>query len=363
MEPTRASTDTSARRRAARATACRGRRAARPARRVPLLRRARRGVVRRQGAPPEEARVQLLPQGPRRHPHRPHGDAHRSAGDDGGAHRGRGAAAREQPDQDVEPEVQHPVPRRQELPLPEDHRAARCRGGNAGGALSARGLLPRQRRPQAPLLRPVPGRLGGEGDDPADPEGVPAAHLRGFGLRQPLAALPAVPDPPLLGPLRRPGVAVRLLAGRAQCRTLPARRTATGDRRAAAADDSLRRGAGLREGGRMARPHRRAVARAASAVDGREQPVGQRPRCRHPGGACVRRARLRQPGDGARQPPPGRPRLLSGACGPGGGAADRRRGRTLQPAQRRSAGAGSLHRAALPWAGRAAAAGAEPRGR
>jgi hypothetical protein len=37
---------------------------------------------------------------------------------------------------------------------------------------------------------------------------------------------------------------------------------------------ALRRGAGVREGGRAARPHRRAVARAAPAVDGREQPVG-----------------------------------------------------------------------------------------
>ena len=67
----------------------------------------------------------------------------------------------------------------------------------------AHGLLPRRGRPQAPLLRPVPERLGGEGVDPAAAEGVPPAHLRGHGVRQPHAALPAVPDQALLGPVRR----------------------------------------------------------------------------------------------------------------------------------------------------------------
>jgi hypothetical protein len=93
----------------------------------------------------------------------------------------------------LNPQVQHPVPRRQELPLPE-----------AGVArVPAHGLLPRRGRPQAPLLRALSQRLGGEGDHPAAAEGVPAAHLRGHGVRQPLAALPAVPDPALLGALRR----------------------------------------------------------------------------------------------------------------------------------------------------------------
>ena len=41
------------------------------------------------------------------------------AGDHGRALRGRGAAAREQPDQDAGAALQHPVPRRQELPLPQ----------------------------------------------------------------------------------------------------------------------------------------------------------------------------------------------------------------------------------------------------
>ena len=55
-----------------------------------------------------------------------------------------------------------------------------------------------------------------------------------------------------------------------------------------------------------------------------------------------RRARLRQPGDGARRPPPGRPAILPGACGRGATLADD--GRTRAP----SAGARGLHRAALP---------------
>jgi excinuclease ABC subunit C len=108
---------------------------------------------------------------------------------------------------------------------------------------------------------------------------------------------------------------------------LPAWRAAAGDRRTATADDGLRRSAGLRESGRMARPHRCAVAGAAPTVDGREQPVGPRPRRRHPGSARVRGQSLRQPGDGARQPPPGRSRLLSGAPGRGHGDGRRRRQR------------------------------------
>ena len=70
---------------------------------------------------------------------------------------------------------------------------------------------------QAPLLRAVPERLGGEGIDPAAAEGVPPAHLRGHGLRQPHPALPAVPDQALLGPVRRP--ASRPRTTRATCAT------------------------------------------------------------------------------------------------------------------------------------------------
>jgi hypothetical protein len=47
-------------------------------------------------------------------------------------------------------------------------------------------------------------RLGGQGEHPAAAEGVPPAHLRGHGVCQPHAALPAVPDQALLRPLRGP---------------------------------------------------------------------------------------------------------------------------------------------------------------
>ncbi len=67
----------------------------------------------------------------------------------------------------LEPQVQHLVPGRQELPLPEA----------AAPPLPAHCLLPRRDRPQAHLLRPLPRRLGGEGDHPAAAEGLQAAHL------------------------------------------------------------------------------------------------------------------------------------------------------------------------------------------
>jgi hypothetical protein len=86
------------------------------------------------------------------------------------------------------------------------------------------GLLPRQRRPQAPLLRPLSQRLGGQAVDPAVAEGVQAAHLRRHRLRQPLAPLPALPDPALQRALRGPDRCRGLCARRARCRALPARR-------------------------------------------------------------------------------------------------------------------------------------------
>ena len=64
-------------------------------------------------------------------------------------------------------------------------------------------LPPRREGPQAPLFRPVSARLRGAREHPAAAAGVPAAHLRGHGVREPLAALPAAPDPALHGALRR----------------------------------------------------------------------------------------------------------------------------------------------------------------
>ena len=122
-------------------------RAAVAARRVPVLRCRRPGAVRRQGAQPEEARLELLPQGPRRHAHRRDGGPHRAAANDGGAQRGRGAAAREQPHQDAGAALQHPVSRRQELPVPEAGVAPSSRAWRTTAAASIGGTSTSGRTP------------------------------------------------------------------------------------------------------------------------------------------------------------------------------------------------------------------------
>ena len=55
-----------------------------------------------------------------------------------------------------------------------------------------------------PLFRAVPERRRGARGHGAAAEGVSAAHLREHGVRQPLAALHAAPDPALHGAVRRP---------------------------------------------------------------------------------------------------------------------------------------------------------------
>ena len=76
---------------------------------------------------------------------------------------GRGAGAREPPDQAAGPRVQHPAARRQELPLPaaDDRRGLSARAGRPAG------------RAGRPLLRrPVPARVAGAPDDVADAQAV-----------------------------------------------------------------------------------------------------------------------------------------------------------------------------------------------
>ncbi len=146
---------------------------AQPAGRLPLLRCAGQRALRREGTRSEEARLELFHQDAAVAAHRDDGGEDRAYRDHRGAQRGRGAAAGEQPDQGAGAALQHPVPRRQVVPLPEAHAAC----------VSAHGVLPRRDRSQAPVLRPVPERACGarEHADPA--EGVPAAHVRGHGVQ------------------------------------------------------------------------------------------------------------------------------------------------------------------------------------
>ena len=73
---------------------------------------------------------------------------------------GRGAAAGKQPHQDVEPQVQHPVPRRQELPYLKITGTAGAHWRRARAGLSAHGVLPGAvDKSTATLARtPAPGR-------------------------------------------------------------------------------------------------------------------------------------------------------------------------------------------------------------
>ena len=91
---------------------------------------------------------QLLPEDRPRAAHRDDDRAGRARRDDRHALRRRGAAAREQPDQGARAALQHPVPRRQELPVRVHLRRS----------VSAAALPSRRARPAQPLLRPVPER-------------------------------------------------------------------------------------------------------------------------------------------------------------------------------------------------------------
>ena len=58
-------------------------------------------------------------------------------------------------------------------------------------------------RQEQPVFRALSQCRRGAGEHPAAAEGLPPAHLRGQRVQQPLAALPAAPDPALHRALRR----------------------------------------------------------------------------------------------------------------------------------------------------------------
>ena len=125
-------------------------------------------------------------------PHRPDD---RRDGRDGVRHhrdRDRGAAARGQPHQAAEAALQRAAARRQVAPLHPAHR--RPRGAAARQAS-------RRAQAQGRLFRPLRQRLGGQPHDQRAAARLPAALLHRQLLREPHAALPAVPDQALLGPV------------------------------------------------------------------------------------------------------------------------------------------------------------------
>ena len=172
-------------------------------RRLSHARRQGRRALRRQGAQPEEAGHRLYPGRPAGRTAAADGERDRLDGGDHHPHRGRGAAARGQPDQAPEAALQHRAARRQVVPVADADR---------GPSVPADRQASRRAGAQGQLLGAVRVRLGGEPDGHRDAARVPAALLRRHGVRQPHPPLPAVSDPPLLGAVRRSGSARRTTA-------------------------------------------------------------------------------------------------------------------------------------------------------
>ena len=122
---------------------------------------------------------------------------------------------------------------------------------------------------------------------------LPAAHLLGQLLRQPHPALPALSDQALLGALHGRDLARRLRqAGRRGAR-LPVRAQPRDPPAAGGRDEASRRGARIREGGAVARPHLGAVGDPGRAE--RQSALGAgggRVRHRRGGRAVLRRGVL-----------------------------------------------------------------------
>ena len=117
---------------------------------------------------------------------------------------GRGAGAREQPDQAAVAEVQHPAARRQELSLPAAH-DDRGVSARAGGAL---GGARRQR-----LCGSVPARQVRAPDHVADPQGVRHPVVQRGDHRAASAAVPRTRHQALPGAVRRHDLQRRAIRG------------------------------------------------------------------------------------------------------------------------------------------------------
>ena len=150
--------------------------------------------------------------------------------------------------------------------------------------------------------------------------------------------------------MREPHLRRGLPARRGERGRLPARRHPPGAGRARGADDAARAAARIRAGRGTAQPDGRALEGAAPAV-GRD---AVRQGHRHPRRQGAGRQGVREPGDGARRPPPRGPGLLpEPRRGRRGRAGLRRGGGNERRGGRPSAAGGSarargLHRPALP---------------
>src|SRR5260370_34497769 len=121
----------------------------------------------RQGEGPEEAGRLVFPQAGLEPAHPDDAVAACEHRGDVEPVRGRGAAAREQPHQEPGAALQHPVPRRQVLSIPERHRAR----------VPAPRIPPRRERTAEPLLRPVSARLCGAREHSAPAPRAPPPRL------------------------------------------------------------------------------------------------------------------------------------------------------------------------------------------
>ena len=181
---------------------------------------------------------------------------------------------------------------------------------------------PRAAQGAGALLRAL--RLGGQRQPDAEPaaEGVPAALLLGLDVREPDAALPALPDQALQRALRRADRRGRLRgAGRGRG-ALPAGQLDQGAGAARRGDGRGERGDGVRARRGAPRPHPGADRGAGEPGDQPRGRRGGRRRRAAPGGRPRLRAGLLHP----RAPELGKPRLF-----PAHRVGRARRGRSSRP--------------------------------
>ncbi len=277
---------------------------------VPVQGRSRPRALRREGQEsPEPGDVVLR--------HRPHGThaadgrrrRHRRV--DPGAQRGGGAVPRVQPDPEAPPPLQHPVQRRQVLPVPRRHPRRGMAPCNGAARCEAQG---------SPLLRTVCARVCDPGNPRPAPPHVPDPHVHEGQVRPVPASRPALPlraHREVCGALCGLGHARGVRGAGQRAAPVPRWRYLADPRPTRQADARIERRARVRAGGTPARPDRLGAQGHRATDDGRCQRRGLR-RHRH------RRRRARSLGagvpreEGARRRPQGPDRRQGGGPHPTG---------------------------------------------